>query len=779
MTRLRKNLLIAAAAIVIIVVLLIAFISPITKYLVQKYDEKYLGRQITLGMAYVNPFTGYVYLTNLKIYESKSDSIFLSANSVSANFEMMKLFRKTYEISQITLNKPRGIIIQNKTVLNFNDIVTLFTPKEPRDTTKPPVHFNILKLKINDGEFHYRDEQIPVNYFIKNLSIESTGLHWNADTTTAKFSFQSGIGNGDVEGNYTININTLDYRFDVVVKKFDLNIIEQYLKDLTNYGTFTANLDADVKASGNFNNQENLTASGMLAINEFHFGEKPGDDFAAFEKLKLDVTELSPEHHRYLIDSVLLSRPFFKYERYDYLDNLQTMFGKGGENLKAASGDAAQFNLVVEIAKYVEVLAKNFMRSDYKIHRLAITNSDVKFNDFSTSEKFAIELNPLNIEADSIDKDHSRVNISLASGVKPYGNVSIALSINPKDSSDFDLKYHLKKLPASLFNPYTITYTSFPLDRGTIDIHGTWNVRNGIIKSDNHLVIIDPRVANRLRNKENKWIPVPLIMAFVRERGNVIDYEIPITGDLKDPKFNLWDVVFDVLGNVFVKPATTAYIAHVKNVESDIEKSLALTWNTRSSELSNQQERFIEKIADFLEKNREAIITVSPQHYALKEKEYILFFEAKKKYFLSTHPGNVNSFSEADSITVSKMSIKQPAFVAYLKKQVNDSMLFTIQEKCAGVINASLVNSKFEKLNKERVKEFRQHFDYKKVGNRLNFSAGENTIPYNGFSFYKIDYEGEFPESLTKAYLQMNELNDASPRKQYQKDRKNNAITLD
>jgi hypothetical protein len=30
-------------------------------------------------------------------------------------------------------------------------------------------------------------------------------------------------------------------------------------------------------------------------------------------------------------------------------------------------------------------------------------------------------------------------------------------------------------------------------------------------------------------------------------------------------------------------------------------------------------------------------------------------------------------------------------------------------------------------------------------------------VPYNGFSFYKIVYKGEIPESLKKAYSQMNE----------------------
>jgi hypothetical protein len=94
MRKFKKPLLVSLSVIIIIIALVIAFISPIAKYLIQKYDVKYVGREITLDWVYVNPFTGYVYLNNFKTYESKSDSIFLSAKSVSANFAMLKLFRK-------------------------------------------------------------------------------------------------------------------------------------------------------------------------------------------------------------------------------------------------------------------------------------------------------------------------------------------------------------------------------------------------------------------------------------------------------------------------------------------------------------------------------------------------------------------------------------------------------------------------------------------------------------------------------------------------------------
>jgi hypothetical protein len=782
MRKFKKPLIVLFITITTLVVLAILFISPITKYLVEKYDTKYTGRQIKMDWAYVNPFTGYIHFSNVKIYELNSDSIFFSANGVSANISLFKLLSKTYEISDFTLNQPKGIITQNNKEYNFNDLIKKFSPQDSSKVAKAVSHFNILNVKIIDGIFYYCDKQVPINYFIKKVNIESTGMHWDVDTIAAKFSFLSGIGSGGMKGNFTINSKNKDYRLAIVVQKFDLDILEQYLSALTNYGNYTANLDADLNVKGNFKAAENVTFSGSLAINDFHIGKNSKDDYASFDKFALAIEELSPKNHKYLFDSLLLEHPYFKYEKYDNANNLQTMFATKDSNnvatkLPIAKVSPSKFNLVLEIGNYIKKLSKNFFRSDYQINRLAIVGGDLKFNDYSLSEKFSMDFNPINIKADSINKDHKRAIISIKSGIEPYGNISITLSLNPKDSSDFDLQYQMQKFPATLFNPYIIFQTSFPLDRGMIELNGTWKVRNGNIQSNNHLLIIDPRSSKRLKNKANGWIPVWLVMAFVRERGNVIDYEIPITGNLKNPKFHLHDVLFDVLKNIFIKPVTVPYGMEVKNIETEIEKSLTLKWEMRHCSLTSKQEKFIERMADFLVKNPDASITIHPQQYAIKEKEYILFYEAKKKYFLAINNETHKSFSEEDSVMVDKMSIKDSKFIQYLNKMTKDSLLFTIQDKCASFLDTSIVKNKFSQLNKERKNVFLAFFRDRNVEKRIRISEGENVIPFNGFSFYKIEYKGDYPESILKAYRKLDEYNNEAPRKKYRIERRKNRGT--
>lgn len=772
MNRFKKILVFSIVSIALLVVLIIIFISPITKYLVEKYDTKYTGREITMDWAYVNPFTGYFYFRNFKLYEFKSDSIFISANGASFDISIQKLLKKKLEVNDLVFSDAKANITQERKIYNFTDLVKKFASEDTSVPAKASTPKNFPGIKVYNGEITYREKLIPVNVSIKNLIFESAERPINVDTFISKFSFISGEGSGTFKGAFNLNVKNKDYSLAAQINKLDLQVIQQYLKALTYYGKFRATFDADIKAKGNFSNGEKIVATGTLGVNDFHFGKTIREDYASFKKLTVGINEISPQNHMYVFDSIVLSKPFLKYERYDYLNNVQTMFGKKGSKYYAAKADADKFNLILTIGRYVKILSRNFFSSYYKLNRLAINDGNLEFNDYHTSEKFAINFKPLRITADSIDKNHARAKVYFKSGIKPYGDANLNLSINPKDSGDFDISYRMQKMPAALFNPYILSYTSFPLDRGTIELNGKWNVRNNDIQSENHFVVIDPRVGKRVKNKDTKWLPAPLIMAFVRENGNVIDYQIPITGNLKNPKFHLSNVIWDIITNIFVKPVTIPYRHEVRSVENEIEKSLSLKWLMHSSVLQSNQKNFIEKMADFLKKNPTATVTISPELYEQKEKEHILFFEAKKKYTLTSNSATNAVLSEEDSVKIEKMSVKDSVFVHYLNKQMKTDMMFTIQEKCMRFTGSKIINSKWNQLKQQRINAFLDYFKQKQADNQIKIAESKNIIPFNGFSFYRIAYNGVFPEPLIQAYQDLDKLNTEAPRKKYEKQRK-------
>ncbi|HRI34480.1 MAG TPA: hypothetical protein PLD02_12065, partial [Saprospiraceae bacterium] len=176
-----------------------------TKYLIEKYDVKYTGRQISMSWAYVNPFTGYVHLEGLYIMEQCYDTTFFSAKGLSAYIAIGKLFNNSLYVNQLTIDHPYGIIVKGGAQINIDDLLEKFAPDVKSNVSKAPVQLTISNIKVIDGEFYFIENIIPINYFIRNVNIESSGFWSDVDSVSAKFSLLPGIGNGNVQGNFTLN----------------------------------------------------------------------------------------------------------------------------------------------------------------------------------------------------------------------------------------------------------------------------------------------------------------------------------------------------------------------------------------------------------------------------------------------------------------------------------------------------------------------------------------------------------------------------------------------
>jgi hypothetical protein len=219
----------------------------------------------------------------------------------------------------------------------------------------------------------------------------------------------------------------------------------------------------------------------------------------------------------------------------------------------------------------------------------------------------------------------------------------------------------------------------------------------------------------------------------------------------------------------------------VDHINNELEKYLTLKWMPRQTNLTEQQERFLKKVNRFLKDNPEASITITPINYEDKEKEYILFYAAKKKYFLETHKKDAASYSKDDSIEVDKMSVKESHFMRYLNQHVDTTSIFSIQDKCRAFVGHKagldsvqvlrqterIVDRQFADLQKVREDKFHSYFTEDGVKDKIKIDKEEDTVPFDGFSFYKINYDGDMPKKLQEAYQDMNELNDKSPVRRY------------
>jgi len=753
-------------------ILLLFLLPPIAKYVIEKYDTKFVGREVTMDLPYINPLTGYISLNNLKMFEENSDSIFFSADNLAVNIEMWSLFKKEYKTSSISIDKPYVKIIQVDSTFNFADIITHFAKDSTKEKPKKDTFWELSNVSITAGHFVYQADAIPITLDIIDFEFLAETIGGENDTIASQFSFNSGLSHGSVRGKYRMNLDSLAFKMMVRVDTFDLGFLENYVANIANFAHVSGDLTAQLNAVGNFKNAKDISTSGNISIDDFHAGKAKDDDYIAFNRFHITYKQISPLKEIYDIDSICLDAPYFVYEKFTDLDNIQAMFGEGGEKASSQKSNSSNPNFLFSIAKYVAALSTNFFRSNFNVKKIEISNGNFVYNDFSTPEKFSVATKSLSLNVDSISKKKDWVDFVLKSDIKPYGDLYLKLRMNPNDAKDFKIDYKLKGVAASMLNPYLLAASSFPLDRGTIEVDGAWRVNNGEIVSTNNLLVIDPRIGQRQIMNGAKWLPIRLGMFFVRERGNVIDYEIPIKGNLNNPDYKFADVIFDILENIFIKPATPFYNHKVKTVEQEIEKSFALKMEWKEARLMKNEVKFIHYIADYLRDNPDAEIKVEYFPYVEKERQYIAFFEAKKQYYLAK--GLLESVTtEDDSLYIDELDVHDSLFTKYLKTKVSNSLIFTNHERSQALVGQSKINSIYKTLTEKRLTMMKNAFEYEGVSDQVKFDKTKhNIVPYDGFSFFKITYQGELPDYLTMAYDEMNNLNSLRPRKKYKSKRK-------
>lgn len=732
--------------------------APIGHYLLEKYASKGLKRTVKTGPVQVNLFSGYVYISDIKIYEQDGDSVFLSAHSLSGYVAVRKLFSKVYDFSGLELDQPVLKAKKWGEKHNYDDLLELFKPK-PGPGPHKKAHIAFHSMKIKDGTFRLRDSSGKIDYSLIHIDGKSPGWAWDRDSMLIFYRFQSGTGKGKAGGGLLLDFKSDKYALTGHVNDFDLGIFEQYLHELSNYGQMRAAINASLVASGEFHNKLNIKAKGMVVVNDFHLGKNAQDDYAAFKSLTMSIRDADHERSEYLMDSIVLEKPYFKYERYDHLDNIQMMFGKEGSKVKEVSG-SGRFNLIIEIARYTRDLIEKILKSHYAVDHVRVRDGKFRFNDYSTDEKFGIESENLCIAADSIDKNRKRVPIHITTGLNPGGHAALQISVDPNDGNNFDLSYTLNDLPVSIANPYMASYTAYAFTSGTVQANGDWHVNNGRISSNNKLSIKGPALAGITQRNKSTWIPVPLTLLLLEDPTKQTNYSIPVYGSLKHPHFRFGDIVLHALKNTIVKTVVPEPAFDLINSKKK-ENAFVLNWEEGQYRLSDDQKKFIRVLLKTMDKKEAPPLRFKHVEYTEKEKEFICFFEAKKQYH--AEKTGQHRLSEEDSLALEKLSVKDKDFVAFLDRHVKSQSVYTVQEKCRLLTNEATLQRKLEHLASARTRELKKAFEENgALPSALKGTYSKGT-PFSGFSCITIIYAGEEPSRLLRIYRNINGANNKWP----------------
>jgi hypothetical protein len=184
-----------------------------------------------------------------------------------------------------------------------------------------------------------------------------------------------------------------------------------------------------------------------------------------------------------------------------------------------------------------------------------IAGCTADFSDLSLILPFTAAIHSLGGDIRGLSSvDTSRAGVTMDGSVNPSGMVTVRGEINPLRGDLYtDLAVVFKDFDLPALTPYSGHFAGREIDKGKMMLELKYRVAERELLGENRIVLDQLELGRKVESPDATSLPVGLAVALLKNRDGVIDLDIPVKGNLDDPKFSIKDVVIDVLVNIVTK----------------------------------------------------------------------------------------------------------------------------------------------------------------------------------------------------------------------------------
>jgi len=190
-----------------------------------------------------------------------------------------------------------------------------------------------------------------------------------------------------------------------------------------------------------------------------------------------------------------------------------------------------------------------------------LTKAAMTFRDLSIQPSVKIGITDLTGTIKGLSsKELAKADVDLTGKVNRVAPMQITGKIYPLSSeaySDVVVKFDNVDLLAAA--PYAGKYAGYPISKGKLSLDLAYKVARQELVAENKVAIDQLTFGEKTNSPDATSLPVPLVVALLKDRKGRIDIDLPIRGDLKDPDFKYGKVVISTLLNILGKVVASPF----------------------------------------------------------------------------------------------------------------------------------------------------------------------------------------------------------------------------
>jgi len=296
---------------------------------------------------------------------------------------------------------------------------------------------------------------------------------------------------------------------------------------------------------------------GDVSVNDFSSLDKAiEEEFLKFASLHFDGVEVGYNPTSVTIREISMtdfySRIIVQPDGTLNVQGIVAKVGAGRDNATLAPSPAA-----AAPADNVSPAAEVPVRID----TVTLQGGNVNFSDKYIKPNYSASLVEIGGRVSGLSSEESRLaDIDLRGKLENSAPLEIVGKINPLAKDLFlDLRVGFRDMDLSPLSPYAGRYAGYGIQKGKLSLNLKYHIEKRKLESENKIFLDQFTFGEAVDSPGATKLPVRFAVALLKDRKGEIHLDLPVSGSLDDPKFSIWGVVWQIIGNLLVKAATSPF----------------------------------------------------------------------------------------------------------------------------------------------------------------------------------------------------------------------------
>ena len=196
-----------------------------------------------------------------------------------------------------------------------------------------------------------------------------------------------------------------------------------------------------------------------------------------------------------------------------------------------------------------------------KIEKITLQGGTINFSDRHIEPNYSANLVEMGGRVSGLSSEESTLgDLDLRGKLDNYAPLEITGKLNPLRKDLYvDLKVDFRDMDLSPVTPYSGRYVGYTIQKGKLSLNLRYLIVKKKLDSQNNIFLDQLTLGNKVDSPEATKLPVKLAIALLKNRKGEIKLDIPVTGQIDDPKFSVGRIVLKIIVNLLVKAATSPF----------------------------------------------------------------------------------------------------------------------------------------------------------------------------------------------------------------------------